>query len=459
MNKPTLRIVQMPTEAVTLDDYRAAFKALLEKADPQTVVPDIDTMFKSFKSCPDTTDRALLDQACHTVEDVPFSAMRHGVDGWKSGTAQMTQAMLARQRHDEARMWCVIRSLRMPDDIEPLHVHAWCLEEQWTQILHSGQAKVRKHTWRGPEMVDAQEFAEDLQAVLRAHLERSIKMSKGSQPTASYAGLSASLERSGEIEQARKVGRDGVKCGVWKDEWQRPAHYVKSLLPCKPWHETASLEMCAALEQALPSIKEEFDKYMSEGGGTKDVGIRSGEAMLTEVGTWKEIPLFNAGRMDHEVCSKFPETVRTLTERCADATGLAFCGGGEVAFRILSPGSKLKPHCGPTNARLTCQLGISVPLGAEPGVAIGGQDPRPWIDGQCIVFDDSFEHYEELDEMADGDCVVFTVHFWHPCFQHKNDPDWKTKGLQEAAAAPTAEPVAPAGGGGGDEEDDLPPID
>jgi len=464
-NRPTMRIIQMPTEAVTLDDYRAAFKALLDMATPQTMVPDVEGMFKMFKSCPDTTDRALLDQACHAVEGVPFSAMRHGFDGWKTGTAQMTQAMLARQRFDEARLWCVIRSLRMPEDVEPLHVHAWCLEEQWTHVLHTGEAKVRRFTWQGAELVGAREHAETLQVVLRAHLQRSIELSKGDHHTASYAGLSASFERSGHIAQARKVGRDGARRGIWTDEWQRPAHFVRSLHPRQPWHDPATIELCAALEQALPDIREEFERYMSEVPKLKDVGIRSGEAMLVETGTWREIPLFNAGRMDHEVCSKFPETVRVLTERCADATGLAFCGGGEVAFRLLSPGTKLKPHCGPTNARLTCLLGISVPLGAEPGIAIAGAEPRPWIDGKCIAFDDSFEHFEELDEMADGDCVVFTAHFWHPAFQHKNDPEWKVKGIQETpqGSNPPANSnlFMPMGGSSFDAtvENELPPID
>jgi len=127
---------------------------------------------------------------------------------------------------------------------------------------------------------------------------------------------------------------------------------------------------------------------------------------------------------------QFPETVKMLTERCADSTGLAFCGGGEVAFRVLSPGTRLRPHCGPTNLRLTCCLGVSVPLGAEPGITVGDEAPKPWIEGSCLVFDDSHEHYEELDEMAEGDCVVLLLHFWHPAFEHKNDPEWKGKSLQ-----------------------------
>eukprot|EP00415_Alexandrium_ostenfeldii_P001695 UN1695 len=69
--------------------------------------------------------------------------------------------------------------------------------------------------------------------------------------------------------------------------------------------------------------------------------------------------------------------------------------------------------------------------------------------------------------MADGDCVVFTIHFWHPAFQHKNDPDWKMKGSQDisssGAPAESAGLFSPMGSSGIDSPaspgDDLPPID
>lgn len=433
-SRPTLRLVQTPVEEIGLDDYRAAFQALLDKATPPTVAPNVEAMFKAFKECTDTSDRALLDQACHAVEGLPAMTANtaDGFEGWKTSTAQMTQAMLSRRRFDDARMWCVIRQLRSPMDIEPLHMHAWCLEEQFAQTVSHTEPKIRTPTLAGAKIVDKEVYAETLQKTLRAHLRRTIEISpSGRAPIISYAGLAASLERSGDLAGAREVGLEGTAAGVWIDEWQRCAHLVPGLAPRRRWHEPSAMELCNVLEQAAESIQQEFARYMAGGHTFRDVGIRSGEALLVERGSWRELPLFTAGRMDHEVCTQFPETLRILTERCADATGLAFCCGGEVAFRVLSPGTRLKPHCGPTNVRLTCQLGISVPLGAEPGVTVGKEPPRPWVDGKCIVFDDSFEHSEELDEMADGDCVVLTLHFWHPSFQHKNDPNWKTRGAAQ----------------------------
>lgn len=430
-SRPAARIVSAETEKVQLDDYRSVIKELVAKAEPATIMPDIDAMFSAFRSCPDTTDRALIDQVCYAVEGQP-PIMNNGgnFDTWSRNTGQLVQSMLSRRRFDEARIWCIVRHMRLPKDVEPLETHAWCLEEQMNNALQSGSDTIRIPTAGGSDMMSAAKFVDHLQEVMRAHLWKMLDMDRTSPLIAAFAGLAASLERAGDVSRARQLARDAVKRGVWTDHMQRPAHFARGLSPQQPWHDAESLEICSLLEQCLPSISQEFETYMALGRSLPDVGVRSGEATLVERGSWKELPLFQLGRMDHQVCTHFPETVRMLTERGADATGLAFCGGGEIAFRVLSAGTRLKPHCGPTNARLTIQLGVSVPLGADPGVTVGDGPPRPWVPSKCIVFDDSYEHSEELDEMADGDCVVFTVHIWNPSFQFKNDPEWKMKGIE-----------------------------
>ncbi|CAE8687687.1 unnamed protein product, partial [Polarella glacialis] len=112
----------------------------------------------------------------------------------------------------------------------------------------------------------------------------------------------------------------------------------------------------------------------------------------------------------------------------------AFCGGGDVIFSVLTPGTRLRPHCGPSNARLTCHMGIKVPKTLEQGcrMRVAAEEPRGWQEGKCVVFDDSFEHeviYDEAKshESYPGDRVVLLANFWHPDFTFKNDPDWRTK--------------------------------
>merc|ERR1712139_458139 len=100
------------------------------------------------------------------------------------------------------------------------------------------------------------------------------------------------------------------------------------------------------------------------------------------------------GTLQRDYAGLFPETVGILQRHCRDATGLAFCMGGDVIFSVLTPGTRLRPHCGPSNSRLTCHLGIRVPRTLEQGckIRVAADAPRGWEEGRCLVFDDSFEH-------------------------------------------------------------------
>merc|ERR1711988_1849670 len=75
----------------------------------------------------------------------------------------------------------------------------------------------------------------------------------------------------------------------------------------------------------------------------------------------------------------------------------------------LAPGTHLFAHCGPSNMRLTCHLGLVVPSGCQIRV---GFEKRTWDEGKCIVFDDSWEH--EVWHEGEEDRVVLLANFWHP---------------------------------------------
>ena len=99
----------------------------------------------------------------------------------------------------------------------------------------------------------------------------------------------------------------------------------------------------------------------------------------------------------------------SVLERIPEAVGCAMSGGGESLFSCLAPGTHLRAHCGSTNARLTCHLGLLVPGGATIRC---GTEAREWAEGECIVFDDSFEH--EVWHEGSADRVVLLINFWHP---------------------------------------------
>ena len=63
---------------------------------------------------------------------------------------------------------------------------------------------------------------------------------------------------------------------------------------------------------------------------------------------------------------------------------------GSVYFSLMSPGARLRAHCGPTNSRLRVHLALAAQHGAC-GMRVGNES-RLWREGEVWVFDDSFEH-------------------------------------------------------------------
>jgi aspartate beta-hydroxylase len=98
----------------------------------------------------------------------------------------------------------------------------------------------------------------------------------------------------------------------------------------------------------------------------------------------------------------------------------------------MKPGTHLRAHCGPSNLRLRVHLGVDVPSAGGWNIRVG-DEVRQWREGECLVFDDSWEH-EVWHEATPGDAqrmggpagpgagcgadsrarVVLIVDIWHP---------------------------------------------
>ena len=84
---------------------------------------------------------------------------------------------------------------------------------------------------------------------------------------------------------------------------------------------------------------------------------------------------------------------------------------GYVSFFNLRAGSRLKPHVGNTNARLTVHLGVRIPPSGT--VLRVGRENTTWRDGRAFVFDDSFVHSAANDH-AHQDRFILLANVWKP---------------------------------------------
>lgn len=193
--------------------------------------------------------------------------------------------------------------------------------------------------------------------------------------TALFSEVSSAAAKSVR-SRVLSLGRLGVAAGLWEDPHQRPPCFVRNLRPSQPWHDPATFDMVAVLEAAYPAIREELlaaQKAHSGTGGTAftPVGGRAAhDHTIVAKGEWQELPLFG-NRSRHEVnCAMCPRTAAAVGQ-CPLATDLALAGGGETLFSVVRGRTHLRPHCGSTNARLTCHLGIVIPDGCE--VRVGNE--------------------------------------------------------------------------------------
>jgi aspartate beta-hydroxylase len=184
------------------------------------------------------------------------------------------------------------------------------------------------------------------------------------------------------------------KIPIHQHPLQRPRNYFPGL-SANALHNAADFPWTATLEEAYPVIREEM--LAARGRARKH------QQNLVDQGSWNVLYFYSSGRRvdeAHELCPQTSAILRSIP-------GLG--DAGQVYFSIHSPGTHVTPHCGTTNTRLRCHLGLVIPDGCR--IRIGTEIVR-WQEGRCLIFDDSFEH--EVWHDGDRDRVVLILDVWHP---------------------------------------------
>jgi aspartate beta-hydroxylase len=233
-----------------------------------------------------------------------------------------------------------------------------------------------------------------------------------------YYALIGKLVLAGARDAAMECARLAVKQGVWIDPFQRPLHFVPDI-PASPTYERERLPEAAYLECHFPTIRAELDRVTDpQAAGFTSV---AGSSLLE--GRWDQVIFYEGGTRYSHAASLFPNTAAIL-DALPDRTRNA----GWIMFSWLQPGSHIAAHCGYSNARLRIHLGIRTPPGAEMRVK---DQTFTWREGECLVFDDSFQH--EVWHRGAEPRVVLLVDVFHPSL-----PDAERRALLLQRKADTA---------------------
>ena len=181
-----------------------------------------------------------------------------------------------------------------------------------------------------------------------------------------------------------------------RDPLQNPRHYFPGL-SAHAWHEPRSFHWIPRLEDGTATIRQELAALTGNGAF---VPYRKD---LARQGSWTTYMLWRFGRPERENTIRCPLTTSLIESLPVSRDA------GLTYLSALAPGTRVAPHCGPTNTRLRVHLGLFVPDGC--GIRVG-QESRTWENGRAIVFDDSFEH--EVWNEGDETRYVLILDIWHP---------------------------------------------
>jgi hypothetical protein len=216
-------------------------------------------------------------------------------------------------------------------------------------------------------------------------------------PTFLFRSLGNALLWLGREREARGVFVEGAAAGIgWVTPWARPTHPLPLVFGRpRPFfdQEDASpfAPLLRAFEAGLDVVRSEFlALHAAAVRGSLPEGFQYEAAGLHDDQSWSIFLLGRNGQLDEGKCADAPATCSLV--RAAPLTSVR---DGQVKFSVLSPGSHILPHAGPSNARLrmhcTLVLFHGGPEAATFRVGPPGQE-RHWQHAKCFLFDESFEH-------------------------------------------------------------------
>jgi aspartate beta-hydroxylase len=172
-----------------------------------------------------------------------------------------------------------------------------------------------------------------------------------------------------------------------------------------PWLdaiEAATEEIHAELMNVLISDREGLEPYVAYPDGMPLNQWRE----LNKSRRWSAYFLWNQSVPQSAHLARCPRTAEALK-------GAPQCDVGAHAptayFSILDANTRIPPHTGVTNTRLTVHLPLIVPPGCGFRV---GSETREWVPGKAWVFDDTIEH--EAWNESDTPRAILIFDIWNP---------------------------------------------
>lgn len=181
-----------------------------------------------------------------------------------------------------------------------------------------------------------------------------------------------------------------------------PEYFDPALFPWFAELEAATPVFRAELEALLASQRDAFAPYVAF-GATEPVNQW---AELNHSDRWSSWFFWKDGVRQDANMAACPGSAAVLDRLpLLDIPGKA----PSVMFSVLAPRTRIPPHHGSSNVRVTIHLPLIVPEGC--GFRVGG-DTRAWVEGTAWAFDDTIEHEAWND--SDVPRIILILDGWNP---------------------------------------------
>jgi aspartate beta-hydroxylase len=195
--------------------------------------------------------------------------------------------------------------------------------------------------------------------------------------------------------------------------YQQPRRFYYPGLPQIQFYEREQFDWVPDIEARTDLIREELIPVMQEPSRFSPY-VRSGDAKigqdnqgLADNDDWGALYLWDHSRLVPENAALFPKTLKALEAAPMPEIALQ---APMALFSKLAPGTRIPPHNGLMNTRLICHLPLIVP--PDCGALRVGNEERPWVEGEMLIFDDSMEH--EAWNNSNQERVILLFEIWRP---------------------------------------------
>jgi len=339
--------------------------------------------------------RALLERVVATApQHVPF---------WLS----LAAALRALARREEE-----LAALERALAIDPIHLVVLLQKAAVLDLMHKPRAAASIYT----NALQTLAPGTRLPPPLEAHVQHARK-----RVAENGAELAAVIDgRIGALRQAHTTGeqRRFERCidqilGRRRIYAPQPTFMLFPYLSNNEFFDREHFPWLEAVEAATDSMREELLGILSadQAGIQPYIAYREGLPLnqwkeLNHSRRWGAYFLWNEGQRLEDHIARCPRTVAAL----AAVPHIDIPGRGPTAFfSILDTRTRIPPHTGVTNTRLTVHVPLIVPPGC--GFRVGGET-REWKVGTAWVFDDTIEHEAWNDSDVPRAILIFDV--WHP---------------------------------------------